>query len=635
MSKTAAQIDALIAHADELYNNADATRQDLKQAERIYLDALDFKLEQEGPDAFIMGMLHNALGMVYGKMHDNFDEGEAHYSAATKIFTDPTNQVIALNNHAILLVKKGTQLLEESEELEEDLEDSSTTSRTPRIGSTPESRGLGALLTRTAGKNRDREMEALTAESEALQEEVQTLRLLSSTNADATNCFKRADSLRLRALTIMQKHAKKQADAIDKAKAIAADAKKGKPSTSTALVVHKGGKNGIVQQSPAAIMAALDGTAIGQKAAKRGLANAASQHLKRMAMSPEDRAKTDKANVLILGPTGCGKTLLVSDLARILGVPCYRSDATKLTASGYVGEDVQSLLEGLLRDCDYDVELAQNGIIYVDEIDKIRRVDGNGLDVGGESVQQELLTILEGTIIQVTGKSGKRDDKIDIDTTNILFICGGAFPGLGDIVARRIQDNGTTIGFGASLQDKKKDNSIHQRSAAAEDFKAYGMIAEFIGRLPKRLYVEKLTLEQLERILVEPEKALTKQKRLITAGTTDLRFTRGAITAIAEEALKAGTNGRALSEIMEAVMEPIIFDQPKVAIVTADMVKNRNQEIGAQADMEDPRKALPDYIIDDDAVESTLEEATRRRDNDRSLPVVQRGRRDLAVVKGK
>jgi ATP-dependent Clp protease ATP-binding subunit ClpX len=359
----------------------------------------------------------------------------------------------------------------------------------------------------------------------------------------------------------------------------------------------------IVYRSPAAILDDLNKVVVGQMATKRGLANAASQHLRRILLSPEDRANTDKANVLIVGPTGCGKTLLTQALSQAMNVPFYRTEATKLTASGYVGEDVHSVLAGLLRSCDWNVERAQHGIIYIDEIDKVTAHDTNGqFDVRGKAVQEELLTILEGTKVTVT-KDGKRTgEPVEIDTTNILFIVGGAFSGLGELIRQRLSANDSTIGFGAALRKKQADASSYVKYATAEDFVSFGLIPEFVGRLPKRLSVTTLTVVELKRILLEPKKALLQQKRLLLAPTTDLRFSESALTAIAEEAHKTGTNGRALLEIVEQVLDPIIFAEPASVVVTAAMVLNRSAEISACQQESTPGIAPLsfDFIVADD-----------------------------------
>jgi ATP-dependent Clp protease ATP-binding subunit ClpX len=363
--------------------------------------------------------------------------------------------------------------------------------------------------------------------------------------------------------------------------------------------------SGSVYMRPGVIMAELDKVAIGQRSAKRGLANAAAEHILRMQMSPDERALTDKSNVMLLGPTGCGKTLLAEALARTINVPFYRTEATRLSGVGYVGDDVQSILYGLLKACDFDVERAQSGIIFLDEIDKTAKRAGAGeKDVSGERVQQELLTILEGTRVSVAkdGNKSSTGDKVDLDTSNILFIMGGAFVGLAEIVSQRLASRGSSIGFGASLRDPDLNKVDCLPQATAEDFVAFGMLPEFVGRVPKRLFVDTLSVEQLERILVEPRRSLLAQKRLLMP-YTDLRFNRSALRAIAEAAREAGTNGRALREIVEQVLEPVVFNQPPSVVVTAEMVRNRLAEIEAlnKAVPGQSSLSLPDYVIDDEA----------------------------------
>ncbi|MBU6455559.1 MAG: AAA family ATPase [Cyanobacteria bacterium REEB67] len=579
---TASQIAARQKFADSVLENDEATREQLLIAEDYYLEALEYRSNANPIDEIRVAYLHYSLGKLYARFDDRFLDGEVHFAAAIEGYKSmPDSCAIVANCYADLMVTKAKLILEESQDHKDDIAEI-------RPGSGAKAAGLSAMLSRGS---RGKKVEVGAAE-------MALLRRLASTNEEAAECFRKADQFRLQAYNLQRKHAETLKEKVKKLEPTVAK------STSTALTVTA---QPITRRSPAEIYAMLDKVAVGQQAAKRGLANAASQHINRALMTQAEREETDKANVLILGPTGCGKTLLVSSLAKSIGVPYYASDASKLTAAGYVGEDVQSLLEGLLRACNYDMNLAQNGIIYVDEIDKIAGHDmGGSKDVGGEAVQQELLTILEGTKIRVDGPSGKRGDEVEIDTTNILFIAGGAFVGLGDIVAQRVKSSkGTKIGFGATLEVKEEDKNHYQNQANAADFKRFGMIPEFIGRMPKRLFVEALTVEQLERILLEPKKALVAQKRLLLAATTDLRFTRGALRQIAEDAALTGTHGRALAEIMEAVLEPIIFEQPAIAIITAEMVKNRNAEIGGQ-NVAEERPAMPDFIVDDDTVEATM-----------------------------
>jgi|GEM_PF-391007 len=533
-----------------VYNKKNRTRGDLLQCEAIFLELLDDRVDQYGADHENVGYVHNYLGLVYSEMDDRFDQGEAHYLRAFDIYASDENKSVVASNHAGLLVKKAKLIIEEAADLKEDARVKPAVSKAKRAS-------LRDLL--SAGK----------VKNEITEQELQTLRSLADTNEEAMECFQKAAELRETVAELQRSIAKK---------AVQESPKQSSKSKS------KGKAEPITYKSPRAIVDVLDQVVVGQHAAKRGLANAASQHLRRMQLSPEERATTDKSNVLIVGPTGCGKTLLAEALAGAINAPFYRTEATKLTASGYVGEDVQAVLVGLLRACDFDVERAQNGIVYLDEIDKIAACADSSLDVGGQSVQEELLTILEGTVISVPkdGNNRGKSEMIDIDTTNILFILGGAFAALGEIVSRRKADEKSSIGFGAEVRAKETEFSKYQKDADAQDLVKFGLIPEFVGRLPIRLVIETLTVDQLERILVEPKKALVGQKVLLLSATTDLRFTRGSLRAIAEDALKSGTNGRALREIMEQVLAPVVFNEPKVAIITADMVKNRQAETDAQ-----------------------------------------------------
>jgi ATP-dependent Clp protease ATP-binding subunit ClpX len=578
------QTDAIVQLAISTYNKENRSKEDLLHAEELFLQALDSTVAAKGKDSSDAAYIHWYLGLVYGEMTDHFGEGEAHYAVALKGYQDAINQSTILNNHASLLFKKGNLILEEAEDAKEDYDDACS----ERPVSPPSS-------TSFRGQIAQRKAEGPVKK---VGEKERTLADLIALQAEAANTFKNASEMR------------KKAYELARTIATAADKKKSETAAAKAKVKAEP----IVYKSPVEIVAHLDQVAIGQRAAKRGLANAAAQHIKRMQLSKEDRAKTDKSNVLMMGPTGCGKTLLARGLAQAINVPFYATEATKLTASGYVGADVNVLLVGLLKTCDFDVERAQNGIIYIDEIDKIASAGDSSLDVGGESVQEELLTILEGTVVSVPkdGNNKSSGEYIDIDTTNILFIVGGAFVKLGEIVELRLaSQRGSSIGFGADVRSKEEDVSRFQKQAIAKDFVAFGMIPEFVGRLPKRLVIETLSVDQLERILVEPEKALITQKRLLLASTTDVRFTAGALRAIAEEAHKTGTHGRALREIVEQVLEPIVFEEPDVAIITAAMVLKRGEEIEATNREDDGVKVAVarDYIVADDKVEEARETA--------------------------
>lgn len=590
MSNSSNQDQAMLDAAIQLYSRKGRTRGDLVQSEAIFLELLDDRVKAHGAESGEAGYIHWYLGLVYSEMDDRFDEGEAHFLKAFKIYTEEDHKASIAAHHADLLTKKAELILEEADDLKEDAREKPAVSKVKKA------------------------LRAIQRKPEITESDLQTLRDLADTNEEAMECFKKAAELRKQVAELRANIARKAVEAAPKADRKA----KAKPKAAP-----------IVYRSPAEIFAVLDSVCIGQQAAKRGLANAASQHLRRMNLGSDDLATTDKSNVIIAGPTGCGKTLLAQGLAGAINVPFYKTEATKLTASGYVGEDVQSILVGLLRACDFDVERAQKGIIYLDEIDKIAAAgDATSLDVGGESVQEELLTILEGTVISVPKDGNKRSqgESIEIDTTNILFILGGAFTELGEKVYRR--KTSSSIGFGATLREKETDFSKYQKDAEPADYIKCGMIPEFIGRLPIRLVVETLTVNQLERILVEPKKALVKQKVLLLSASTDLRFTRGALRAIAEEACTSGTNARALREIIERVLAPVIFEEPKVAIITAELVKNSRVETAAQNERDEAVAHDSDYVIDDDDVERVREQAQaaaverQARAGDRQLPAL-------------
>jgi len=319
---------------------------------------------------------------------------------------------------------------------------------------------------------------------------------------------------------------------------------------------------------PAEISKSLDAYVIGQEATKKILSVAIYNHYKRLAAKPDaGKVEIQKSNILLLGPTGTGKTLLAQTLAKILNVPFSIADATALTEAGYVGEDVENIILYLLQNADYDIERAKKGIIYIDEIDKIaRRFDINsGRDISGEGVQQALLKILEGTVSLVPPKGGRKhpqQDFIHMDTTEILFICGGTFAGLENIIKNRLGSQ--AIGFGTNIgpADKNPPHDILSM-AQPEDLLKFGFIPEFVGRIPIVASLHELTGPALIRILKEPKNALAKQyQKLFELEEVKLKFTEDALQAVAELAIKRKSGARGLRAIMEACMLEIMYDLP-------------------------------------------------------------------------